>query len=337
MNTKFVYAVVSDDSDIYLEQTYVSILSLRRHNKDAYVVLVIDDSTELTLKQHRSQILKLISEKIIVIPPKEYSKVQRSRFLKTSLREHIVGDYLFIDSDTVICDDLSEIESFTGDVLAVLDKHILFSEHPGYFEVINQCNKIEWDIIKSDLHYYNSGVMLVRDTKASHALYERWNYEWKQQLKFGMHSDQPTLGKVNESLGYVIKELDGIWNCQISDNGLKYLNGAKIIHYFSSTIKRNNSEYLYYFMDRNVYKELKTRGIVNKELDVNITSPKSAFCGKTIILSGNEQKFYFTALIRSLRLLFYDHHKIFMAFNFIPHFKRLMFNKIKKTVYKLRK
>ena len=64
MNTKFVYAVVSDDSDIYLEQTYVSILSLRRHNKNAYVVLVIDDSTELTLNQYRSQILKQVSEKI---------------------------------------------------------------------------------------------------------------------------------------------------------------------------------------------------------------------------------------------------------------------------------
>ena len=336
MNTKFVYAVVSDVSDIYLEQTYVSILSLRKHNKDAFVVLVIDDSTDYTLKQNRSQIVDVINEKIVVTPPTHYSKVQRSRYLKTSLRKYISGDYLFIDSDTVITDDLSDIESYSGDVLAVLDKHILFNEHPGYYEVVNQCNKIGWEIEKSDQHYYNSGVMLVRDSHISHLLYERWNEEWKKQLIFNMHSDQPALGKANEEMGYIIKELDGIWNCQISDNGLKYLHEAKIIHYFSSTIKSSNSEYLYYFMDKKVFAELKTKGFINNELQNNINFPQSAFCNRTIVLSGNERQFYLSALVRNLKILYFEHYSIYKALNSFFHYKRLFLNKLKKCIYTIK-
>ena len=42
MKTKIVYCIVSNDEDIYLEQAWVSIYTLRRHNPDAEVILLVD-------------------------------------------------------------------------------------------------------------------------------------------------------------------------------------------------------------------------------------------------------------------------------------------------------
>ena len=62
MKTKIVYCIVSNDEDIYLEQAWVSIYTLRRHNPDAEVILLVDKDTELTLIGKRSGIKELVAE-----------------------------------------------------------------------------------------------------------------------------------------------------------------------------------------------------------------------------------------------------------------------------------
>jgi len=47
---KFLYILVSNEKDIYYEQTLVSVLSLRHYNPDAFVTLLVDDKTDKTLK-----------------------------------------------------------------------------------------------------------------------------------------------------------------------------------------------------------------------------------------------------------------------------------------------
>jgi hypothetical protein len=42
MKTKIVHVVVSDETDIFLEQALLSIFSLRKHNPNSLVELVID-------------------------------------------------------------------------------------------------------------------------------------------------------------------------------------------------------------------------------------------------------------------------------------------------------
>ena len=145
MHTKIVYAVTSDNSDIYLEQTYVSIYTLRKYHPDAYVVLVVDDVTNATLKDKRDYIMNVVTEKVVVIPPKEYTKVERSRYLKTTLRNQIDGDYLFIDSDTVITASLDEIDTFEDDVCCVIDYHVTLNKHIRFESLIKeQAKLIDW-------------------------------------------------------------------------------------------------------------------------------------------------------------------------------------------------
>ena len=49
MKTKIVYVVTTDDTDVYLERTLLSVFSLRRHNPNVYVELVVDQDTNATI------------------------------------------------------------------------------------------------------------------------------------------------------------------------------------------------------------------------------------------------------------------------------------------------
>ena len=66
MNTKIVYVVASDETDFYLEQTLLSVFSLRKHNPDAYVELVVDQDTDTTITGKKGEILKYVDNKVVV-------------------------------------------------------------------------------------------------------------------------------------------------------------------------------------------------------------------------------------------------------------------------------
>ena len=109
MKTKIVYVVVSDEHDIYLEQACLSMHSLRLYNPDAMITVVLDKHTNATICGKRSIILDYVSEKIVINPEGKFSKMQLSRFIKTNLRKYVIGDFLFIDSDTIITSSLADM------------------------------------------------------------------------------------------------------------------------------------------------------------------------------------------------------------------------------------
>lgn len=91
MRTVIVYIVVSDEHDIYLEQTCLSMHSLRLYNPDVRIIAVMDKCTEITLYGNRKMILDYISEKIIVNPEGEIFKdanisIYQNKFEKVCLR-----------------------------------------------------------------------------------------------------------------------------------------------------------------------------------------------------------------------------------------------------------
>ena len=116
MKTKIVYVVISDEDDYYLEQALVSVYSVRLYNPNSQILLLIDSETNATIVGKREAILQYVSQKIVIDVPKQYSKMQKSRFLKTTLRQYIEGDFLFIDSDTIITGDLSDIDDISFDI-----------------------------------------------------------------------------------------------------------------------------------------------------------------------------------------------------------------------------
>lgn len=71
----------------------------------------------------RSHILELVDEVVSVDVGNGFSPQQRSRILKTSARNLVNGDYLFIDCDTIVLKPIEEIDSCPAEIAAVKDCH----------------------------------------------------------------------------------------------------------------------------------------------------------------------------------------------------------------------
>lgn len=312
MKTPIVYIVVSDETDLYLQQAILSMHSVRIHNPTAEIILVTDCETYKTLIGPRATILDYISRTVKVSRPPEYNKIDSSRHLKTTLRSLIDGHFLFIDTDTIISDDLSAVDHISVPIAATLDKHVNLYIHPSIRLVKLWARSAGWNIDINTDTYYNSGVMYVSDSHQVHEFYKKWHTEWLNSRNNGLNQDQPALGKTNK-LFNLIEELGGIWNCQIMDNGLPYLHKARIIHYFASMQTWDTpSEIPFYFRSTIPLEELRNNNnVVSAELHQKIQDVKSLFKPRIAIVAGRNIDFMDTYLLKALKHIYFRHYKIY--------------------------
>ena len=68
MKLKIVYDVISTEEDNYFEQAWVSMFSLKHYNKNAYIVLLTDESTLMTINNTYREKAKSLIDDIVVVP-----------------------------------------------------------------------------------------------------------------------------------------------------------------------------------------------------------------------------------------------------------------------------
>ena len=318
---KAVYVLTSDSGDFYLEQLAISLYSLRIHNPELEVEIVTDRETADSLDQQRRKLLSGVTRIVSIDVSKGFNKMQRSRWLKTSLRNLIIGDYVFIDTDTIICRELPVNEEFDGDIFAVKDLHINIDQHAHRYDIEARANLIGWDISNPSQPYHNSGVMIVKDTDVTHKFYQRWNEEWQASAAKGCSSDQPSLCKINIEEGNLIRPLDDRWNCQVTENGLRFLDEAYIIHYFASGERENRKPYL--FDDVEIYRKVRKDG-VSRDIEKMLKNPRTAFRERVQLISDKDIDFFNSPLCRHLRRFYYEHNKLYNRIvNLGRKFKRI--------------
>lgn len=250
MKTKLVYVLTCAPEANYIEQALMSVWSARHWNPDAHIVLITDNLTDKLFVGKRAEILDYISEKIVVpFEDDSLSMVYRSRWLKTSVRQLIKGDFLFIDCDTIIMKSLLDIDKIPFDVGLVQDAHTKIEDDATglYLPTIANCKKFDFDAT-SESEYYNSGVMFIRDTPQSYSLFDAWHQEWLRGTTMDFYGDEPPLMAVNKRLGYIIQEIPGEWNCQIFMNPL-FIHQAYITHYWRVLGKLQSFMDIYAFRD----------------------------------------------------------------------------------------
>lgn len=298
MRTKIVFTVVGDEKDIYVPQALVAIYSARLFNPNANIVLVVDQDTALVIEKHLPKINNYVSNLIVVKVPAELSKMHRSRFLKTKLREIIEGDFLYIDTDTVISGSLKEIDLVEANVAAVIDRHSAVNEHEYLDKIKSDTSSIGLTLEDLKNKYFNGGVMFVKDTLVAHNLYKKWHDNWEDSITYTRGIDQPPLALANKQCGYPIVELDGIWNCQLADNFLNYLADAKVLHYFAS-----NSRSPYKLYSNAIFREVMKEGDVPQWLKERLKHPKSFFKPHHLLVYGDDLMF-----VRSYIHVIYKYH-----------------------------
>ena len=295
MKTKVVYNLISSESDNYLEQAYLSLLSLREHTKDVKICLIVDKETKQTRSTFRKSMLESFDEVIVVNIDNNYTNAEKSRYLKTTSRLHISGPCLFIDTDTIFSEDISIIDSYLDkdfDIAAVLDSHCSFKEMARWRLQVKRSQKVGCNNIIDDEVHYNSGVILAKDNEYARNFYREWYKNWEYERKKGVHYDQIALAKTCRENGFPIYELDGIWNCQIFTDGIRFLSYAKIIHYYGGAA--NSSPYL--FKNKYVYDEIKKKEGIPDYLTQYIKDGRSAFVGHCTLCGNDEQDFYWSAM-----------------------------------------
>jgi hypothetical protein len=286
---KYIYVLVSDEKDYYYEQAFLSIVSLKMKMPAGFVSLLIDDITEKTLVDKRRNILGYINELKVIKVDNLFNKEARSRWLKTSMRHHIEGDFLFIDCDTVIVDDLSDIGKLNLDLGAVYNEHILLNDYFKYFPYTkkpmqNRDKKLGFVSTYQSNKYFNSGVMFCRDNPVIHNFFQAWHELWMFSASKGIAKDQPAFNHANLSFNNIITEIDGIWNCQINYGGIRYLEKAKIIHYLGSI----ESPCPYLLGDMYALCIIKENGCLTHDIEERLKYPKAAFMPNTRLITNTK-------------------------------------------------
>lgn len=298
MNTQIVYVLVANEKNLYLEEMWVSLYSLRQptnsfSNEESYhVVVLVDEDTEKMVKA-RPELLKLIDELIVVPTPEGYNAKQRSRQIKTTVREVVKGDYLFIDTDTVICKPLDSLTSHLSPqthIAAVPDGHLPLNE--CLFPPTGEVKRIFGEDCSDSKYWFNSGVMFVRDTPEAYEFYKRWNENWTYScFEKGNSQDQPALLKTDKEFGYVIKEMPGIYNAQVAMS-LKYFADAAILHWWHMVFIENQDYSPYFSLQ--IYKEVKAAGGITPEIAKHIINAKQSFVSPSMPVGKEHILFLFS-------------------------------------------
>lgn len=297
METKIVYVLASTPDDYYLEQCLVSVLSVRHYMPYAHIVLLVDDLTQVFLTNERAEIVGLVTELKTVCFSDSTSQIERSRLMKINLRSHIVGQYLYLDCDTIITKELVELDELTPSIAAVLDGHCPLKEHPMLSYFSNQNRILDYDFY-AVTKYFSGGVIFAKDDEIAHSLYKKWNENYQESANKGMFLDEPSLSKSNHELGNVISEIDGTWNCQIRF-GAMYLSDAKILHFCS---KRNmpvstlsSKSFLY---------QVRLHGIATQDLELYIKDWRLSMPNSMILTFGEDMKYNLTKKYETHRTTF---------------------------------
>ncbi|MBR6963324.1 MAG: hypothetical protein IKH86_06770 [Prevotella sp.] len=269
MTTKIVYVLVSEETDYYYEMVMLSHYTLRLYHPKDTVEIVMDKATHQRLVEKKAAILNDVTPIVVSIPP-QYTKIQRSRYLKTRLRHIVSGDFLYIDLDTFICESLEDIDNIKGTIGIVLENHGYANHHE------DQYYPKEWEHLLKAKHF-NGGVLYVKDKEEAKVFFEQWHNNWLFCLKNGCVFDQPGLRKTVSESDVLVEKLNGVWNCQISrETSQEYEPKAKILHY------QRNAFLL------TICKKIRKSGKIKGEIEEWAKSPRNAFSRNRTYISQAE-------------------------------------------------
>jgi len=293
MKTKIVYVIISGNEDIYFEQGWASAWSLKHHNPDANIVLLTDDATKESIcTDSRKNALECFDDVKVVEFDGEYSNKEKSRWIKTNLRNLIEGDFLFVDADTIVCGDLSDIDDLKCSIGGVLDSNCHSKEISDYFifkaMYTNRLKEVYGAQYSPDVDVYNSGVLFVKDDSNARVFFNKWHENWLKSLDYGYAEDQLPLVKTCIDLNSPIQEISGVYNCQIGVS-IQYLNKAKIVHTFASQGQSQISD----VFSKDIFYEMKRCKGLTDEIKELYLHWRDSFSSPSIMLDKSWLKLRF--------------------------------------------
>jgi hypothetical protein len=223
------YVLSSTGTDLYAQMTCISASLSRRLYPDAKIVLLVDEVTNLNLARCQSPLLALANQTICLQTDLE-SAGARSRFVKTSMRQVVDSDFVFIDADALPIRKFDEIDSPGAAMAAALDLDE-FSGRPRFppfaVERLRACG---WSAPLPQ--YFNSGVIFMADTPEMRAFGQEWHRRWQRIFAAtGDYRDQPSFNSAIDAMGVKVHVLPDAFNATVYISPWKARH-ARILHYW---------------------------------------------------------------------------------------------------------
>ena len=229
MITKICYVLTSNGTDLYAKMTLVSASLSRRLYPAAEIVVLVDEVTNASLINRDSPILDLAT-RIVCIETDIEKAAPRSRFVKTSMRRVLDGDFVYLDADVLPIRHFDGISKIGIPMSAAPDLAESFDEPHFPKFAIERLNACGWNAPLP--FYFNSGVIFMADTPIVQEFGEVWHKRWKIMWnKTGDHRDQPAFNSAIESSGVQVHSLHGCYNAATYISPWK-ARKAKILHYW---------------------------------------------------------------------------------------------------------
>ena len=303
MNTQIVYVLVSSEKDVFLEELWVSVWSLRQYEPYATVNIIVDEPTAKRVKAN-VELMALITNVVVADVPENYTPKERSREIKTRIRKLIKGDFFYIDTDTVICKPLADIDNCEYDVAGIPDSNVFLKDNPFAGGMIGSVKEIFGSDVSNCEYLINGGVIYAKDNEVAHELFRRWNKNWTYScFEKGNSQDQPALWQSDHEMGNVIKLLPDVYNSQVAMS-LQYFADAAIVHFLHMNFIPDQSYSPYLCLK--IYKDIKTEGTLTPEIKKQIINCKSSFAPLTIPVGRDQLLFLFTPMGKSFVQIYKD-------------------------------
>lgn len=237
---KFVYVVTGEKDSFAYWMCLLSSATARIHHPDAEITWISNCGIDPFFLVFSQSVLGSKRFYIVTENCQGFNAIQSSRYLKIRIPHLVEGECLYLDNDTIIVKEISEIlpRSYVVAGCKNTDKPAGECDMEG---VASYFNPMGWSL---PLHpYINGGVLGFGGSSEARAFSDAWLAYWKKQVSvLGKHNDQPSLNRTLFDFSDIFMLLDQLFNCQVRHIS-NVSRQARIFHYFGSNVHliRNSS------------------------------------------------------------------------------------------------
>jgi hypothetical protein len=227
VNRQACYVLASDRWDDYGAMGCISAATLRRQHQDVDIAFVIDGDTAAALGP-RKKTLERFADRIIEVPDIHGSARERSRILKTTMRRHLTGRFVFLDLDTLIVRPIDALFDSTKPFEIALDYET---------GAVDERDRLTYEGMDR-AHYpdraFNSGIMVIDDAPPVRALFDEWHRRWRMSRDLGKLDDQQSLNSTIAATRFPVSVLAPSYNSMILYFPHRFRT-CRIAHFLAST------------------------------------------------------------------------------------------------------
>jgi hypothetical protein len=224
------FVLAADGWNRYASMACVAAASVRRWLPECRVLLLCDELTAARLDGHRTRLAAHFDEVVSIPVPVESGK-DRSRYLKTTMRRWLRGDFAYLDVDVLALDSVAPLFRVAAPVGLTVEGNASPSEVRRFPRVAALYERLGWGPVPQP--YFNGGMMWVRDDAAASAFFERWHACWQITRAAGSTDDQPSLNRAVVEAGLEVEVLSPEWNAMVLFAPSRW-RGCRIAHFFAS-------------------------------------------------------------------------------------------------------